>query len=390
MTVKLYDTNPYETKFTAQVISCEPAADRYAVVLDRTLFFPEEGGQTPDHGVLTYRNETIIVADVQIRSDEIIHYCDKPVDARSEVTGEIDWARRFDNMQQHTGEHIVSGLVHTLCGYNNVGFHLSEETVTMDYDGELSAEQIERIETLANQAIWEDHTVTVRYPEPAELAALDYRSKLDLTQGVRLVNIDGIDLCACCAPHVSGTAQVGLLKIIDYRRYKGGMRLWVKCGGRALADYRTLHEQALAVSGELSSPRESLADPLRALKEELESRKQAIGSLSASLLTARIREIPADQMNVVLFENDIDNDKALRDAANELAASRRGFCAVFFAPDDTSWRYICASTGSDCRTWNEELKKAFPVRGGGQAGMVRGSVTAGEDELRAWFEILSV
>ena len=402
MTVKLYDERPYETKFSATVVSCakpsaagSEASTRYAVVLDRTLFFPEEGGQTPDLGVLTPRlstasKPTVTGLDVQIEGGEIVHYCTQPLDPGTEVTGKIDWARRFDHMQQHTGEHIVSGLVHKYFGYENVGFHLSEDTVTMDYDDELSPEQIDRIEGLANKAIWEDHAVTARYPDTAGLSDLNYRSKLDLTEGVRLVEIEGIDLCTCCAPHVSSTAQVGLLKVVDYRRYKGGMRLWIVCGGRALADYRTLHDQALSLSGELSSPRESLTEPVRALKNEIDAQKLALHELSASLLSARIREIPADQNSIILFEREIDDDKALRDAVNRLTETHDGCCAVFFAPSEdaagtTTWRYICASKTSDCRVWNEALKNAFPVRGGGRDNMVQGSVTAGEQDLRRWF-----
>lgn len=404
MTVKLYDKQPYETGFAATVVSCEKADGkagsdtRYGIVLDQTLFFPEEGGQTPDLGVIMPRaqhqpdadSRAVNVLDVQIEGDEIIHYCDQPLDPGTGITGEIDWARRFDNMQQHTGEHIVSGLVHKYFGYENVGFHLSEETVTMDYDGELSPEQISKLEQLANEAIWADHRVTTCYPEAAELAALDYRSKLDMTEGVRLVEIEGIDLCACCAPHVSSTAQVGLLKIVDYRRYKGGMRLWIVCGKRALDDYGVLHDQALALSGELSSPRESLTEPVRALKDEINEQKLALHELSASLLSARIREIPADKNSIVMFERDIDDDKALRDAVNRLTETHDGCCAVFFAPSEdasgtTTWRYICAGKASDCRAWNEALKKAFPVRGGGRDNMVQGSVTAGEQDLRRWF-----
>lgn len=412
MTVKLYDEQPYEIKFTATVASCEKADDkacagtRYGIVLDQTLFFPEEGGQTPDLGVLIPQTQdpgdlapdqpgadgpTVNVLDVQIEGDTIIHYCDRQLDPGTEVTGKIDWARRFDNMQQHTGEHIVSGLVHKHFGYENVGFHLSKETVTMDYDGELSPGQIDRLEKLANEAIWEDRRVTARYPEAAELAGLDYRSKLDLTEGVRLVEIEGIDLCACCAPHVCSTAQVGLLKITDYRRYKGGMRLWIVCGGRALADYSVLHEQALALSGELSSPRGALAEPVRALKSEIEAQKAKLRSLSASLLSARIKDISSDQKNVVLFDREIADEKSLRDAVNELSAARDGYCVVFFAPasdgsEAVTWRYICASKGSDCRAWNEALKGSFPVRGGGGESMVQGSVTADEAALQIWFE----
>ena len=415
MTIKLYDTNPYDRSFNAVVQTCgkaglsgagDDAPVLFAVTLDQTLFFPEEGGQSPDTGVLTPRlsnanKPSVSVLDVQIEGEEIIHYCDRPIEPGSEITGRIDWDHRFDKMQQHTGEHIVSGLVNKYYGYSNVGFHLSNDTVTMDYDRELTAEQISRLELLANQAIWENLPVTAWYPPAEELKTLRYRSKIDLAEGVRLVKIDGVDLCACCAPHVSSTAQVGLLKIVDYRRYKGGMRLWIKCGGRALEDYGMLHDQTAAISAELSAPRDALLEPVVRAGREIEALKTELAAANAALLQSKILSIPSDQQDVTLFEPGMNDVKILRDALNELAAARSGYCCVFFdcsisesevqterAAADRSaapvWRYICASTGSDCRAWNEDLKKAFTVRGGGKESMVQGSVTASQEDLSAW------
>lgn len=402
MTVKLYDQKPYDRTFTAVVQSCQKA-DRpgdvlFALTLDQTLFFPEEGGQSPDTGVLTPQVSTsnkpsVSVLDVQISGDEIIHFCDRPVEPGSKVTGKINWAHRFDNMQQHTGEHIVSGLVNKYYGFNNVGFHLSNETCTMDYDKELTPEQIEKLETLANQAIWDDLPVTAWYPPADELAALSYRSKIDLAEGVRLVKIKGVDLCACCAPHVSSTAQVGLLKIVDFRRYKGGMRLWIKCGSRALADYRMLHDQSAAVSAALSAPRDGLLDPVCKNKAEIEQLKTSLNETNQTILQERISRIPADQMHVCLMEPAMADDKAIREALNSLTETHSGYCAAFFnmqaaETDDTgaaTWRYICASSEADCRTFNDQMKDAFPVRGGGKNDMVQGSVTADEAALTEWF-----
>ena len=394
MTIKLYDSKPYDCTFKATVHTCQKAGDNdlllFAVTLDQTLFFPEEGGQTPDTGMLTLQpsdagKPSVSVVDVRIEDGEIIHFCDRPIEPGTSVTGTIDWAHRFDNMQQHTGEHIVSGLVNQLFGFNNVGFHLSNETVTMDYDHELTPEQIHRLELLANEAIWKNLPVTAWYPSPDELASLNYRSKIDLAAGVRLVRIGGIDLCACCAPHVSGTAQVGLLKITDYRRYKGGMRLWIKCGGRALADYCMLHDQAGAISEEFSAPRDALIEPVRKTKQDLEAAKAELAQVHASLLQSRIKSIPGDQPHVILFEPEINDTKALRDALNELAGKHDGYCAAFYDRQGKAWRYLCAGTGSDCRVWNEELKKSFPVRGGGKESMVQGSVEADETALSSWF-----
>ena len=407
MTIKLYDTNPYDRTFTAVIRSCRKAESaggaetgevRYAVTLDQTLFFPEEGGQTPDTGVLTPLDSraskpSAAVLDVQIEGDEIVHYCSIPLEPGSSVTGRIDWDHRFDNMQQHTGEHIVSGLARKYYQLTNVGFHLSNDTVTMDYDGELTAEQIEKLESCANRAIWENHTVTAWYPPADELASLDYRSKIDLADGVRLVRIEGVDLCACCAPHVRTTGEVGLLKIIDYRRYKGGMRLWIVCGGRALADYRMLHEQSAGISFDLSAPRDQLDSAVKARLREIEALKTAHAEAGAALLAARISAVPDDQKHAVLFEDSISDDRTIRDALNELASGRTGYCAAFYNPQGaadgsgpSAWRYICASTGSDCRTFNSLLKESFEVRGGGKEGMVQGSVTADRAELEAWTE----
>ena len=406
MTVKLYDTLPYERTFTATVQSClkaDPAEGsggeiRFAVTLNQTLFFPEEGGQTPDTGILTpldsrANKPSAAVSDVQIKGDEIIHFCSIPLEPGSKVTGRIDWAHRFDNMQQHTGEHIISGLVNKYYHLNNVGFHLSDDTVTMDYDGELTPEQIEKLEMLANQAVWDNRTVTAWYPPADELASLNYRSKLDLAENVRLVRIEGVDLCACCAPHVRCTGEIGMIKIVDFRRYKGGMRLWIVCGGRALADYRMLHDQTGAISFDLSAPRDDLMPFIRAQKDEISKLKEAGSRMGASLLQKEIQSVPADRKHVILFEEDFTDDKAVRDCLNELAAGRSGWCVCFYNRSvnggDSSWRYICVGEGIDCRVFNKALQDAFPARGGGRNSMVQGSVSADKETLISWFDTLS-
>ena len=166
------------------------------------------------------------------------------------------------------------------------------------------------------------------------------------------------------------------------------MRLWIKCGGRALADYRMLHEQAGTISEEFSAPRDALLEPVQKVKGELEAAKAELARTHASLLQNTIKSIPDDQPHAVLFEPDMDDAKALRDALNELAEKRGGYCAAFYDRQGSTWRYLCGATGSDCRIWNEELNKAFPVRGGGREGMVQGSVEADEAALSSWFATL--
>ena len=232
MTIKLYDKDPHLTTFKAQVLSCEKMPDgNYAIILDQTAFFPEEGGQDCDEGTL---NE-IKVDHVAINKDNTItHFLSKPIPAGNTVNGILDYATRFDRMQQHTGEHILSGLIHNLYGFDNVGFHLSSDYTTFDTNGVLSDDEVIALEKAANKIIADNLKVRTYFPDKAQLDTLSYRSKIDIDGEVRLVEIPGVDLCACCAPHVDYTGQIGQIKIVDYKRHRGGMRFTILCGMRAL------------------------------------------------------------------------------------------------------------------------------------------------------------
>ncbi len=249
-TEKLYDTDASCKAFTATVISCEPSEERkglYAVVLNKTAFFPEGGGQYADTGTLqefkkdceTPLSGAVRVRDVQVSDDGIItHFCDGAVTPWAQVTGLLDWEQRFERMQNHTGEHIVSGTVHRLYGLDNIGFHLGDRDVTCDFNGELTDEQLREVERVANRAVWDNVEVLCEYPDPATLPDLDYRSKLELTEDVRLVTIPGYDVCACCAPHVARTGEIGLIKIVNSEKAHGGTRVHLLCGPWALDDYQ--------------------------------------------------------------------------------------------------------------------------------------------------------
>ena len=236
MTRKLYDENSHLSSFDAAVRSCVPVHDLWQIVLDQTAFFPEGGGQGADTGMLNAAR----VLDVQEMGGEIVHITDTPLTPGEMVHGKLDWEKRFRRMQEHSGEHIISGLVHKLYGYRNVGFHLGDETVTMDYDGELTREQLSELEWLANEAVWKNVPITAVYPPEDVLQTIEYRSKLELTENVRIVTIEGYDVCACCAPHVSHTGEIGAIKIIDSMRHRGGVRLTILCGVDALRQYRML------------------------------------------------------------------------------------------------------------------------------------------------------
>ena len=249
MTTKLYEEDSHLREFSARVLDCRKEGDGWAVILDRTAFFPEGGGQEGDRGEL----ENVRVLDTRIRDGEILHLTDGPLEPGSTAVGRLDWDLRFRRMQDHSGEHIVSGLVYQKYGYNNVGFHLGDGEVTLDFSGELTGPQLEEIELLANRAVTANLPVQTWYPDEEELAATEYRSKLDLTENVRLVRIPGIDTCACCAPHVKRTGEIGLIKILDFMRHRGGVRVHILCGMDALADYGARYRVTREISALLSA-----------------------------------------------------------------------------------------------------------------------------------------
>ncbi len=390
MTEKLFDQNAYDTSFSATVVSCTVAEDAgfWQVILNRTLFFPEEGGQEPDEGTLELSGRTPLpVEDVQIKDGIILHKiasAEPPFSPGDVVFGQIDWVHRFDQMQQHTGEHIFSGLVHSIFGYDNVGFHLSRNTVTMDYSGELSAAQIAQLEAAANLAIWEARPVTACYPDADTLASLDYRSKSGIQGDVRIVTIEGIDVCACCAPHVRTTAEVGLLKVVSAIRYKGGMRLTILCGQRAYADYRARQLCLEAISHQLSAPQETLAESVAALKTERDTLLQKVYALQEDALSVRLKTLDPDMKNAVVFAEDLDAIR-MRHAVNKMAEAHPGYCGIFCGNEEAGWQYIIGSRQEDSRQMGSLLKERFGARGGGKPEMIQGFVQAKQKELEELF-----
>ena len=253
MTIKLYDDDAYLKEFAATITEISEEKDYIKVVLDRTAFFPEEGGQTPDRGLLN----GIPVQDVQIKNDVIYHYLNKDeagtLKVGSEVSGQIDFNHRFSNMQLHSGEHIFSGLVFREYGFNNVGFHLSDNTATMDYDGVLTDEDVLKLETMANEVIVSNKRIFTSYPDEETLKALNYRSKKELSGPIRIVEVEDTDVCACCAPHVKLTGEIGMLKIINRENHRGGVRITYLCGFRALSFYRDALDTLKFVQATLSA-----------------------------------------------------------------------------------------------------------------------------------------
>ena len=379
---KLFYENINLTDFTATVVSCEPASDskQYCILLDATAFFPEEGGQSADKGTLN----GLPVLDVQIKNDLIYHYVSEPLEPGTSVTGHVDWEQRFDFMQQHSGEHIVSGLVHGRFGYNNVGFHLSNNEVTLDFDGELTLAQLREIELRANEIIYQNLPVEITYPSKEELASLSYRSKIEIDGQVRIVTIPDVDVCACCAPHVEKTGEIGMIKITNCQSHRGGVRLNILCGARALADYNKKQDSVTAISVALSAKQDLIADAVFKLKEDILRQQERINSLQAKYLELSISSLPApnESEHAVLFVDKMDTI-AIRNTVNTLTERYSGFCAVFSGDEENGYSFIVGSKTKDCKELAQTFRNELGAKCGGNTPMIQGSVNAEKEKIQA-------
>ncbi len=378
MTEKLFYQNSYRKEFEAKVLSCEPDGERYRAVLDQTAFFPEGGGQYGDVGWL----DTAEVVDTREKDGVIYHVVTAPLETGALVKGRLDWEVRFDRMQQHTGEHIISGLVHSRLGYDNVGFHLGGDYCTMDFNGPITREELKEIELAANQAVFQNLEVGITYPSREELASMEYRSKIEIEGQVRIITIPGYDVCACCAPHLEATGEIGLIKLVHMMNYKGGERITMLCGFRALADYDRKDESAKAVSALLSAKEEGIAEAVAHLKEEAGSLKGKIASLQQKMLAYQAAEIPVEEEVVTVFDSGLSGNGP-RELMNLLLNKGARVCAVFAGNEEEGYRYVIGSRQTDVRPFCQRLNAAFEGRGGGKPGMVQGSLCGNEEAIRA-------
>lgn len=376
-TVKLFYEDSHMEEFDAVVCACLPYGDKYKVVLDRTAFFPEGGGQYADTGELGGVN----VLDVHEKEGVVYHYTDAPLEEGREVHGRICFEERFEKMQQHTGEHIVSGIVHERFGYNNVGFHLGNTYCTLDFDGPLTKEQLKEIELAANGAVFQNLDIEVAYPSREELEKMEYRSKIEIEGQVRIVTVPGYDTCACCAPHVKKTGEIGLIKLVNMINYKGGERITMLCGYRALADYAEKEESVKKISALLCAKEEETADAVSHLKEESGKLKGKLSSLEQKMIRYKAQEIEIGDGIVVVFDSEISGNSP-RELMNQVLSRGASVCAVFAGTDEAGYRYVIGSKEKDVRPLCRELNAAFEGRGGGKPEMVQGSLKGNEEGIR--------
>lgn len=388
---KLYYEDVHMTEFKANVMECiyDEKKKIYKIVLDQTSFFPEEGGQIADKGTISILNETgaesaiLPLLDAHIKNDIIYHYIEREIPVGTLVKGNVDRTQRFDFMQQHSGEHIISGLVNKQYGFDNVGFHLGLQEVTLDFNGVLTLEQLREIELRANEAIWKNLPIEIEFPSSEKLQTLEYRSKLDLTENVRIVTIPGYDTCACCAPHVDTTGQIGMIKITNVQSHRGGVRVNILCGNRALKDYTVKQNNAAAISAALSVKQDLIADGVERLKEENLKQKENMNRLQATILKNLAENLPTpdESIHAILFVEPMD-DIAIRTLINELVPKYSGYVGVFWGSDTAGYRYIVGSSTLDCRELAAALREKFNAKGGGKAPMIQGNVAAAQEQIK--------
>lgn len=381
-TEKLYYVNQYQTEADAVVVRCEQVNDGWNVTLDRTVFYPTGGGQPCDLGTI----DGVSVSDVSESGDEILHRCNAPLSVGARVRCRIDWARRFSLMQQHAGEHLVSGIVHSRFGYENVGFHMGKDVITIDFSGELSPEQLRAVESAANAAIWQNIASDIFYPDAETLPTLPYRSKKALSGAVRLVRFGAVDLCACCGLHVAHTGEIGLIKLLSTTRFHGGSRVELLCGARALERLNCIFDQNAEISALLSAKPTQTAAAARRLKEEFAAEKFRATQAENRLFALKAANY-ANTGNVLLFEDAMSAD-ALRRLTDAVLRQCGGICAVFSGTDG-DYKYAIGSNGGDVRDIVRDLNRQLHGRGGGKPAFAQGTAAATHSEIVAFFDGMS-
>lgn len=378
-TQKLYYEDCHLRRFTAVVLRCEKGEKGYRVLLDRTAFYPESGGQASDTGTL----DGVRVLHAHEEGETVIHLCDAPLEAGSTVEGSIDWDRRFDLMQQHSGEHMVSGIIHERYGAHNTGFHMGADCITIDFDTEIPAGDLSAIEAQVNAAVWRDLPLRCFWPSPEELPGVVYRTKKALPWPVRIVQIPGVDSCACCGVHVASTGEIGLVKLLSCVRFRGGSRIELLCGKRAFDYLNAVWQQNALVSRAFSAKPTETGAAAQKVNELIAQQKYRVAGLENQVFETIARGCEGKE-NVLLFQPGLDSQLVRRLA--DLAAERvSGTAAVFSGEDGRGYAYALVSRSADLKELCQAMNRALSGRGGGKDGFCQGSVRAGKKRIGDFF-----
>ena len=384
MTEKLFYKDAYQKTFEATVTECREGKKGYEIILDQTAFYPEGGGQPGDIGYLQTGDQKVEVTDTHEKDGEILHFCGQPLEKGSKVTGSIDWERRFDLMQNHSGEHIVSGLIHHKFGYNNVGFHMGKDTVTIDFDGEFSVEDMCRFEQEANARIWANEQVDITSYTEEEAETVEYRSKKELHGVVRVVTFPNADVCACCGTHVRYTGEIGLIKLISLQKWKGGVRMEMLSGRKAMEYVANVCRQNQQISVALSAKPLETAEAVEHLKKLQMDQQFHAGALEQKLFQYMAKQYEGSG-SVLLFEEGLAAD-SVRKLTAEIMETCEGRCIVCSGDDENGYKYAMGEKDGDLRTLVKEFNSTLNGRGGGKPFFVQGSVAATRKEIEEFFK----
>ena len=379
MTDKLYYKDAYIKDFTAKILSVTDTEKGFDIVLDKTAFFPEEGGQSSDTGYIGDARVCYVY-----EADGIVHHLadrDMPL---GEINCQIDFDERFEKMQCHTAEHILCGIIHRLFGFDNVGFHLGENEVAFDVNGVLDRNQLDKVEEIANDVVFSNIEIKTVFPTAEELSAISYRAKLDITEGVRLVKIGDVDTCACCAPHVSRTGEIGLIKILDFMKHRGGTRIWMVAGKRALDDYRSRYDNIKRISAMLCTPQLETADTLENYISDSEAAKSDLKISRLKIAELEAERINETEGNAVFPFSDFSIPELI--AFSNIANKKVGGITVTLSGIDGDYKYVISSNTVDLRSISKDINSALSGRGGGRPEMIQGSFSVALDQIKEYFK----
>ncbi len=369
---ELFKEDAYIRSFYAIVEECIPLKKKYGIVLDQTAFYPEGGGQPSDTGIIA----DVEVIDVQRIDEKIVHFTKQPLEPGKSVAASIDWSRRFSHMQEHTGEHIVSGLVHQMYGYDNVGFHMGA-VITVDFNGPLSWQQLAAIEKRANQVVYENTPVKIWYPNEIQERSISYRSKKEIDEDLRIVEIPDVDRCACCGTHVKRTGEIGPIKILSVMNYKQGVRMEMICGQKAMEDYVYKHDQNKEISIALKAKTDRTGQAVQSLLERYDQKEKELSVLYHQYYALKAGQIPKDAPLAVFFEKDWDSFRVKQFCDFLIKEKKAKVCVVISAH-----YYVMQSETMDLRKVKDLLHERLQGRGGGNASILQGQFLAQEETIR--------
>ena len=379
MTEKLYYNDAYIKDFRAEVLSVTKTENGFDTVLDKTAFFPEEGGQSSDTGKIG----DAIVSYVY-EAEGVVHHITDIALPFGSYDCSIDFDARFEKMQCHTAEHILCGIIHRLYGLDNVGFHLGEDEVTFDVNGVLDRPQLDMIEELANNAVFSNMPIETIFPTSEELSNIEYRAKLNITEGVRIVKIGDVDSCACCAPHVAKTGEIGLIKILDFMKHRGGTRIWIVAGKRALYDYRARYDNIKRISAMLCAPQLETADTLDAYMKDSESAKLSLKATRLKIAELEAEKVDATEGNSLFVLPDFTIPELI--AFSNIANTKISGITVALSGSDFDYKYVISSTYIDLRQMSKDINTALSGRGGGRPEMIQGSFNTTLEKIKEYFK----